>query len=249
MPSMDPRRRTLRAPLSGDPPNPIRPPSGCRFRTRCPFAEKVCEVVPPSAAWRVEKSGAVACHMRVRRLGPQPCRQGGERMTECRQGTRRQRSSISACASSGAMRRWPPSTTSASAWKPVRCSPSWVSRARARASHCAPCCACCRRAHPHRRTHPRSRPRHDERWTRPALRQVRGTQGRHDLPGADDRARSGVHASACRLPKPSCDMRAYPTMLPTGGRWSFWIWCRSLGGAAPQVLPARAVRAACGSGP
>ena len=64
MPSMDPRRRTLRAPLSGDPPNPIRPPSGCRFRTRCPFAEKVCEVVPPSLL-AVEKSGAVACHMRV----------------------------------------------------------------------------------------------------------------------------------------------------------------------------------------
>jgi len=64
MPSMDPRRRTLRAPLSGDPPNPIRPPSGCRFRTRCPFTEKVCEVVPPSLL-AVEKSGAVACHMRV----------------------------------------------------------------------------------------------------------------------------------------------------------------------------------------
>jgi peptide/nickel transport system ATP-binding protein len=61
---MDPRRRTLRAPLSGDPPNPISPPSGCRFRTRCPFAEKVCEVVPPSLL-AVEKSGAVACHMRV----------------------------------------------------------------------------------------------------------------------------------------------------------------------------------------
>src|SRR6185295_1882067 len=35
MPSMDPSRRTLEAPLSGDPPNPINPPSGCRFRTRC----------------------------------------------------------------------------------------------------------------------------------------------------------------------------------------------------------------------
>jgi peptide/nickel transport system ATP-binding protein len=29
MPSMDPRRRTRQAPLSGDAPNPIRPPSGC----------------------------------------------------------------------------------------------------------------------------------------------------------------------------------------------------------------------------
>jgi peptide/nickel transport system ATP-binding protein len=64
MPSMDPRRRTVRAPLSGDPPNPISPPSGCRFRTRCPFAEKVCEVVPPSLL-ALAQSGAVACHMRV----------------------------------------------------------------------------------------------------------------------------------------------------------------------------------------
>jgi peptide/nickel transport system ATP-binding protein len=63
MPSMDPRRRTLRAPLSGDPPNPISPPSGCRFRTRCPFAEKVCEGVPPQLLV-LKNSAAVACHMR-----------------------------------------------------------------------------------------------------------------------------------------------------------------------------------------
>ena len=66
MPSMEPRRRTLKAPLSGDPPNPISPPSGCRFRTRCPFAEGVCERVPPALlAPPGEVSRAVACHMRV----------------------------------------------------------------------------------------------------------------------------------------------------------------------------------------
>jgi peptide/nickel transport system ATP-binding protein len=62
MPSMDPRRRTKEAPLSGDPPNPINPPSGCRFRTRCQFAEAVCAAVPPALA--TDGDGrAVACHM------------------------------------------------------------------------------------------------------------------------------------------------------------------------------------------
>ena len=42
MPTMDPDRRIAQAPLAGDPPNPINPPSGCRFRTRCAFAEDVC---------------------------------------------------------------------------------------------------------------------------------------------------------------------------------------------------------------
>ena len=41
-PTMDPDRRRTEAPLSGDPPNPINPPSGCRFRTRCPMAEASC---------------------------------------------------------------------------------------------------------------------------------------------------------------------------------------------------------------
>jgi peptide/nickel transport system ATP-binding protein len=64
MPSMDPRRRTQEAPLSGDPPNPIDPPSGCRFRTRCPYAEALCGEVPPALAMGND-GRSVACHMRV----------------------------------------------------------------------------------------------------------------------------------------------------------------------------------------
>ena len=62
-PSMDPRKRTHEAPIQGDPPNPIDPPSGCRFRTRCPFAEDVCARVEPPLADTGRQE--VACHMRV----------------------------------------------------------------------------------------------------------------------------------------------------------------------------------------
>jgi len=62
VPSMDPTRRTESAPLSGDPPNPVNPPSGCRFRTRCPFAEPVCAQQEPRLATS-EPDHGVACHM------------------------------------------------------------------------------------------------------------------------------------------------------------------------------------------
>jgi peptide/nickel transport system ATP-binding protein len=61
MPSMDPDHRTEEAPLAGDPPNPINPPSGCRFHPRCPRAEPVCSQRAPSRTGI--SAGGVACLM------------------------------------------------------------------------------------------------------------------------------------------------------------------------------------------
>ena len=69
MPSMDPDRRTETPPLVGDPPNPIDPPPGCRFHTRCRFAEDMCRHTEPgleaAAGAQADGNHLVACHMRV----------------------------------------------------------------------------------------------------------------------------------------------------------------------------------------
>jgi len=63
MPSMDPDRRKDAPPIAGDPPNPIDPPSGCRFHPRCPFAEAVCSARAPALAANGAADHHVACHI------------------------------------------------------------------------------------------------------------------------------------------------------------------------------------------
>jgi len=62
MPSMDPDNRTQEAPISGDPPNPINPPPGCRFHTRCRFVTALCAHAEPPLH-DVGGEHFAACHL------------------------------------------------------------------------------------------------------------------------------------------------------------------------------------------
>lgn len=68
MPSMDPDNRGKQATLTGDPPNPINPPGGCRFHTRCAHAEMCCSAREPKLtadAGNPAGDHLAACHMLI----------------------------------------------------------------------------------------------------------------------------------------------------------------------------------------
>ena len=61
VPIEHPSKRRERTVLKGEIPSPLKPPSGCAFRARCPLAEARCaEVVPELRSAR--HGGRAACH-------------------------------------------------------------------------------------------------------------------------------------------------------------------------------------------
>jgi peptide/nickel transport system ATP-binding protein len=61
VPVPDPTHKAQRTPITGEPPSPVDPPSGCRFRTRCPAATALCATEEPMLR-EVADGQFVACH-------------------------------------------------------------------------------------------------------------------------------------------------------------------------------------------
>jgi oligopeptide/dipeptide ABC transporter ATP-binding protein len=64
VPVLDPTQRDklARTVLTGDLPSPVNPPSGCRFRTRCPKAQPLCAQQEPKLGRDDAQSSDFACH-------------------------------------------------------------------------------------------------------------------------------------------------------------------------------------------
>jgi oligopeptide/dipeptide ABC transporter ATP-binding protein len=63
VPVPDPAIKRTKLVVQGDVPSPLKPPPGCTFHTRCPYAEARCKVDVPVLR-EVEPGHHVACHLR-----------------------------------------------------------------------------------------------------------------------------------------------------------------------------------------
>ncbi|MGH3195867.1 MAG: dipeptide ABC transporter ATP-binding protein [Streptosporangiaceae bacterium] len=72
IPVADPRaeRATRQKGVAGELPSNIHPPSGCRFRTRCPLAEDICAVQEPPLRPFTAAGHLAACHFPLRQPEP-----------------------------------------------------------------------------------------------------------------------------------------------------------------------------------
>ena len=69
IPSTEPGAKRTAATLKGEPPSPIDPPSGCRFRTRCPRAVEQCALEEPKPR-ELAPGHLVACHFPLSQPAP-----------------------------------------------------------------------------------------------------------------------------------------------------------------------------------
>ena len=63
VPVPDPAIKRVRRVVQGDVPSPVKPPPGCHFHPRCPYAEARCRIEAP-ALREVAPGQHVACHLR-----------------------------------------------------------------------------------------------------------------------------------------------------------------------------------------
>lgn len=63
IPEANPHKKKERIMLEGDLPSPSNPPEGCKFHTRCPFAEEQCRVKHPDLKSVAAGDHQAACHL------------------------------------------------------------------------------------------------------------------------------------------------------------------------------------------